>query len=98
MRFMLILVVVSIAGCASTGQEVPAGMFSNDDGFVRVEKLGSVTEISASAPSKCLSEQTLMCRGPVEAGDCRCTFVYESERQLDRIAFDRQRNQIRRQR
>ena len=90
MRWVAILVVLAMAGCVSNGTGVPLGKHAKNGGPVRVERMGTMMTLAANKSATCHSEQVLLCRGEAEEGDCRCLFIRDAERSLQRVTHDRQ--------
>ena len=85
MRLIVVFAVMVLTGCVSSGSVAPAGMHAKNGSPVRVERLGTMTTLSPVKGPACHSEQVLLCRGDIGRGDCRCVFIQEAERSLERV-------------
>ena len=84
MRVFSIIVFVFISGCAVNGGMT--GKQSKNDGPVRYERLGVLTETALTEEMACHTNQVKWCSSNANPESCRCMTVHDAERRVRRMA------------
>jgi hypothetical protein len=86
---MLVLLVLTIAGCATDPAGELSGRHAKNGSPVPVERLGSVTSSALPTELQCGSKQVMWCAGGRVRSACQCVQIREAQDRVRRFAAQR---------
>lgn len=92
MKALLIVIFLSMSGCATGIDSLMSGEQSKNSGPMRFERLGTLTSEDVSAARQCRITQIKVCTTDDAREDCGCMFVDDVQRRVQSLVRQRPRN------
>lgn len=92
MKALLIVIFLSMSGCATGIESLMSGEQSKNSGPMRIERLGAMTSTDIAAVRPCRKTQIKVCTTDDAREDCGCMFVDDVQRQVQSLVRQRPRN------